>query len=176
MTNYDPQFYQAYYFGGKYLNIVKDDLLGSHEIFKKSEKHFKMDYEINFNAGFLYAFELNWPKEAIERYTRILKNKKTPPYIKSILIKLKYQKGIPLQEVFSLLSEMHSAETDIYLKERLEIDLFSIRTELDLNCLNSKKHLNKCNRTDYYGKAYPQKIDGSYFETKDFTPFQLHTR
>jgi hypothetical protein len=174
MTDYDPLFYQAYLFGGKYLNIVKDDLLGSHEIFKKSEKFYKEDYELNFNAGFLYAFELNWSDLAISRYSRILENPKAPPYIKSIILKLKRKQGIQLPDLYDLLVEMHNNEKDAYLKEKLLTEIYAIKAEIDLSCLNNNQ-LN-CNTRDLDNNFYILNSNGVYSAPKKFKKFKIYEK
>ena len=56
ISTLDPLFLQNYQFGGQYLSIVKDDLVGAKTIFEKGLKAYPNDYNLIFNIAFLYAF------------------------------------------------------------------------------------------------------------------------
>lgn len=54
----DPLFFENYMYGGLYLSIVKDDVLGAAEIFEKGLIYYPDNYNLNYYAGFNYYFEL----------------------------------------------------------------------------------------------------------------------
>src|SRR5690606_9895324 len=85
----DPKFLMAYQFGGQYLNIIKDDLEGSREIFEAGLRIFPNDYRLIRDAAFLYAFELEENQRAAELYERALTFSQAPIYFHSILSKLR---------------------------------------------------------------------------------------
>ena len=153
ITTFDEKFYEAYLFGGKYLNIIKDDLAGADRIFTKSETHFKFDYDLNFNAGFLYAFELNNPKKAIIRYERILDAPHSPKFLKSLVSKLKFKNSNNINEAYlSLLQIYEKEDKSTAFAKKLESDLYGLKATIDLNCLNN--NLSKCSKTDFSGNPY----------------------
>ena len=80
ITDLDPNFYDAFLYGGQYLSIIKDDPLGAESIYKKGLKNFKDDFWLNLNAGYNAFFELDKKKEGINFYTEALKSSNSTKY------------------------------------------------------------------------------------------------
>jgi len=81
ITSLDPQFYEAYLYGGQYLSIVKNDLLGAKKIYEKGLKLFPDNYKLTFNAAFNYTFELKDMKSGHDIWDRINDLPKAPRFI-----------------------------------------------------------------------------------------------
>lgn len=173
ITNLDPNFLEAYQFGGQYLNIGKDDIKGSEAIFDKGLNIFPNNYELNLYSGFLQAFELQNYKKAIKNYSMILYHPKSPPFILSIINKLKYSDTGNLELTYSLVEESLKNARDDYIKSKLLVDLYSLRAMIDLECLNNHSESN-CNKKDLDGNYYIKK-GGNYTAPKDFKKYKLFT-
>ena len=60
---------------------------------------------------------------------------------------------------------------NIFLAERIHNQLYSLKAELDLNCLNSKTR-NKCSMTDFDNILYV--IDNNIYKaSKSWKPFKI---
>ena len=177
IVHLDPKFYAAYLFGGQYLAIVKDDIEGAGYIYKKGLKHYPSDYDLLFNAGFLFAFELDDYKFAIPIYEKLIKMPQAPPYMVTVLHKLKYKgEDLSLKDTFNSLLAIYKTtneEEDKFLHHRLKTDLYRIKAELDLNCLNSNS--NDCDKVDFNGKPYVR-IDGIFQAQEDFEPYDIYKK
>jgi hypothetical protein len=149
----DPNFLSAYRFAGNYLSIIKDDLNGAKEIFDLGLKRFPNDYELLLNAAFLYAFELNDYKVGSALYKKLSTFPQAPDYTKSLANKLDHETHNDLELTFKVVYELWNKTSDkTHLKEKLFNDLYSIRAELDIKCLNENR--GNCNRIDYFGNPY----------------------
>lgn len=169
----DPLFKRNYQFGGQYLNIIKDDLYGAEIIFKKGLEVYPDDFELNFNTGFLYAFELQDYSKAIGVYEHLITLPRSPSYIKSILNKLKFQKTGDLSLAFTLVKKtLENAKSPILI-EKLNADLYAIKATQDLECLNTNQ--DGCEIKDYLGNKYILK-DEKWISKKDFVPYQLFNK
>ena len=177
ITLLDPKFLEAYQFGGKYLNIVKDDLIGSQKIFESGLRHYPNNYDLLFNYAFLMAFEIQDYEKAILAYNKVIEFPQAPEYIKSLILKLKYENSTNPQLVLTLLKELYNKEPDgTYLKEKLEQDILSLQTQVDLNCLNNPKvNLEKCNKISPTGKLYI-KTDNKFISPDRFKEYKFHKR
>lgn len=174
IINLDPKFQMAYEFGGKYLSIVKDDIQGAKIILDLALERFPNSYQVIYSAAFLYAFELKDFERGSQLYEKLLTFPKAPKYLPSLIAKLKYQSGTSLEESFNIVKDFYESETEeSVLKDKLRKDLYAIKAELDLNCLNS--NLGNCERIDYEGNRYVYK-DGSWRSVIPFKKYQLHTR
>lgn len=169
----DPKFYQNYLYGGQFLGIVKDDLEGAKIIYDKGLQQYPDDYQLNFQAGFLYYFEMGDFKNGLKYLSRVESNANAPKYLRSITNKLRFQVDGDLEKIFQLVLINFQTTQDRMLKDRLQNDLYNIRTEIDVKCLNARGK--NCNLTDLEGNAYILK-DGVYTSVKPFTPFRIHTR
>jgi len=169
----DPLFYENYFYGGQFLAIVKDDLEGANIIYEKGLKHYPDDYKLNYNAGFLNYYEMGNYPQGLKYLRKIENNPQAPVFIKSIINKLLLATGVELEEVFQLVLHNFMNTKDEALKNKLQRDLYSLRAEIDLKCLNN--HKPNCNLKDLEGNYYVKR-DEAYFSPKPFVRYQLNKR
>lgn len=166
----DPKFYENYVFGGQYLSIIKDDDIGAKIILDKGLNFFSNDYNLLLIASFHYYFELQQHKEAIKIYKRLITFPQVPRHIISFYSKMISQESVT-EEVFAILKELYEKNKHItFLKNRYHDNLYAIRAELDLFCLNTKK--NNCRSNDFSGFPYLFK-DGKFQAQKKWVPFRV---
>lgn len=169
----DPYFYENYLFGGLFLAIIKDDLEGADFIYDKGLKYYPLDYQLNYNAGFLNYFEMGNAKKGLELFTRIENNPKAPVFLKSIINKLKLETGTDLNTIFKLVLHNYETTQEKTLKEKLRKDLYAIKAEIDLKCLNSK--LLNCDKQDFDGNLY-EFDSGKFKAQKLFNYYRINKR
>jgi hypothetical protein len=169
----DPDFYENYLYGGQFLAIVKDDLEGANVLYAKGVARFPDDYELNFQAGFMNFFEVGDFKTALKYLTKIENHPKAPVFLPSIINKLKYGLNNDLEATFQLVLINYQTTKDKRLKDRLWKDLYSIRAEIDLNCLN-QGHAN-CKYKDLSGVNYI-KNGGTYRAPQEILKYGIKTR
>lgn len=166
----EPKFLAAYLFGGQYLSIIKDDLQGAKDIYERGLKVYPDHYDLNFQAAFHYMFELGTPKKAIPLYEKIQLSPLAPPYLPSLITKIKLSEGTSLQEVYQLLLENYQRiKEGSPSKKIIHTRLYSIKAELDLNCLNESKK--NCSQRDFDGTPYI-KEKGKYQAVKSWAPYR----
>ncbi|GEM_PF-452021 len=188
ITVLDPDFYDAYLFGGQYLSIVKDDDLGAKNIYDKAVVHFPTDYSINFNAAFHYYFELGDPLTSAQLFDKIKYHPSGPSYLPSLTARLIAKSG-DLESAFMLLQDNFTKSKDERIKAKLHNSMYDIRAELDLDCLNntnantnanvavnvSANNKKSCNNKDLDGNLYINQNDngdGKYVAQKKWVPFR----
>ncbi len=154
----DPDFYENYVYGGQFLAIVKDDLEGANVLYSKGILKFPEDYKLNFQAGFMNFYERGDFKTALKYLSKIENHPNSPTFLKSIINKLKYGISNDLEATFQLVHLNYESTKDAHLKERLWKDLYAIRAEIDLNCLNHGQI--NCHYKDFNGNPYIKKTDG----------------
>jgi hypothetical protein len=169
----DPRFYENYLYGGQFLSIVKDDLEGAEVLYQLAMKHYPTDYALNFHAGFMNYFEKGDFKRALFYLEKIQGHPRAPVFLGSIINKLTFGVNDDLQATWDLVLANYETTKSPYLKQRLAEDLYAIRSEIDLNCLNQKK-LN-CRDRDLNGKPYINE-NGIFRSSKLFVPFGIKTR
>jgi hypothetical protein len=173
IANLDPLFYNNYYFGATYLGIIKDDLFGAEDIFLHGLNHFINDYKLTYNLAFLYIFEMNDLEKGEITLEKLNKTHPTRDTLKSLLLKIKKSNNYPLESIFNDLYELYLKSTDEFLKERLRNDLYSIKAEIDLKCLNNCKSNCICSKIDYFNNFYI--YSNSKWESKfKFNKFELY--
>ncbi len=173
ISTLDPLFYQNYLYGGQFLSIIKDDLEGAKIIFDKGLSKFPDDYQLNFHNGFMHYFEMGDFENGLKYLSTIESNPRAPIFLKSITNKLRFHIDGKLDKAFELVLLNYQATENEMLRERLRKDLYSIRAQLDLECLNGKGSY--CNIRDFDGNPY-QLLKGVYKTVKPFTPFRIRTR
>lgn len=182
ISKIDPSFYENYLFGGQYLSVIKDDLQGAKEIYEKGLKSFPEDFWLNYHAAFHYYFELHDTKKALGRYEKIQDHPeaKSIPYLSSLIARLKSEVG-DLPAAYELIRILYeNTEKDSLLKEKYFENLYNIKAEIDLHCLNSQeekveKKKEECNREDLEGQPYVRK-EGRFIASKEWQLFRSHKR
>jgi hypothetical protein len=169
----DPLFLMNYKFGGQYLSIIKDDLKGAEYIYNKGLQAYPEDFDLLFNFAFLQAIEIQNFEKAISLYKRIQFHPRSPNYISSLIAKLTYSKNGSLDEVFMIVQDMYKNTKNKRIKLKLENDLYAIKAEIDLKCLNSSGI--RCDQRDFHNDKYKLK-DGTYFSSKPFTKYKLNIK
>lgn len=169
----DPRFYENYLFGGQYLSIVKDDLLGAVDLLTKGISYYPLDYKLRYHLGFTYFYELGDAKNGAKWLETIQNDPKAPTFIKSIVSKLKLEEEKDYDATILILKDLLQTTKDKYLKDRLVKDLYAIKAERDLNCLNSAKK--DCDKIDQDGTPY-LKQNGKYISQKKFSPFKINKK
>jgi len=169
----DPYFYENYLYGGQFLAIIKDDLEGANVLYTKGVEFYPNDYDLNFHAGFMNYYEKGDLKTALKFFSRIENHPRLPIFMRSIINKLKYGLSNDLEATFKLVLFNYESSKDKTLKERLLNDLYAIRAEIDLACLNQGKK--ECNYKDIFGKAYIKKKD-IYLAPREFLKYGVKIR
>ncbi len=169
----DPNFYENYLYGGQFLNVVKDDLLGADIIYTKGIKVFPNDYQLNYFAGIMNYFEIGNNRKGYDYLVKIQSHPKAPVFIRSIVNKLALARGATLEDIYQLVLHHYEATPDSTLKNKLRSDLFTIKAEIDLKCLNRGKE--NCDRKDLNGDYYLKDAEG-YKTSKMFLPYRINKR
>lgn len=170
ISTLDPRFYENYLFGGQFLAIAKDDLDGANEIYRKGIKYYPNDYQLNYHAGFLNYYEIGDFKQGLQYLEKIKDHPKAPAYIQSIINKLQYEISDDPTLALKLLHQNYTETEEITLKNKLARDIYSLKAQIDLNCLNSGKK--DCERKDAEGNPYLFS-EGKYHSLKQYAPYRL---
>jgi len=174
ITTLDPKFEDAYQFGGRYLYIVKDDILGGKDILENGVKNYPNNYFINFDLGFLNTFELQDYQSGFLYFDKIKDHPFAPTNIKSILVKIKFSLDQNLEDTFQLVLDIYNKESNESIKYKLFRELYAIKAMIDLNCLNTSNNPNKnCSMSDYEGAPYLYN-GKNYQAAKNYKEFKLH--
>ncbi len=174
ISELDPLFYENYLYGGQFLFVVKDDLEGASFIFEKGLKIFPDDYNLNYNAGFMYYFEKQDFYNGLKKMEKIQFHPKAPNYFSSIVNKLKIETGsIDLKTLFTLVYNQYLTSPDDSLKEKLFKDLYAIKAEIDLKCLNNNNQ--NCDHFDFNKNRYINK-KGVFHTQTPFQPYRIKKR
>lgn len=171
MATLDPLFYENYLFGGQYLAIVKDDLEGAAIIYDKGLRQYPDDYRLIFNAGYLNYYEMGNFQRGKELLQRIVDHPKAPDYLRSIINKISASSGENLEEVFELVKVNFDESPPGPLREKLASELYAIRAEIDLRCLDGGG--TDCRRTDLDGIPYGYR-DGKHRSPKKFQRYRIN--
>jgi hypothetical protein len=170
ISTLDPYFYENYVWGGQFLSIVKDDLLGAVKLMERGIQFYPDDYRLNYNLGFTYYFELGDYKKGVVFLEKVKNHPKAPHFIHSLIMKMKIETGFDYNIVLSLIYDLMMGTPDEALKTKLSADFHSLKAERDLICLNSGK--TDCETLDAYGVPYV-KIFGKFHSQTPFIPYRL---
>ncbi len=173
ISELDPLFYQNYLWGGQYLSIVKDDLEGASEIYGRGLIHFPNDYKLNFNNGFNYYFELGEFEKGLYYLKKIVNHPDLPDPLKHVINKLEFETSGDYDTALNFLILSYEQNSDETIRKKLLAEIYSLKAEKDLNCLN-KGELG-CDKNDAEGIPYVFK-NGTYKAHKEFTPFRIHKK
>ncbi len=167
----DPQFKRNYVDGGRYLSIIKDDIIGSIDLLKKGFHLFPEDYDINSQLGFIYAFETDRYKDSAFHYKVIRHHAKSSRFIESLITKLRHQEKPDPKVLLNIIEHQIVSLKDEIILKKLKFDLKLVQQEVDLECLNNS--LNSCNTLDPWGNTYPVKDNTFTYFDKDKV-YKLH--
>ncbi len=170
ISDLDPNFYENYLWGGQYLAIVKDDLIGAVALMEKGVAKFPEDYRLNYNLGFTYYFELNEYEKGLTLLDKIKNHPKAPVFIPSLVVKLKVETGFDINAALAVIFDLMTNTNDESLKAKLSRDFHALKSERDLVCLNNKKP--NCETTDAFGMPYV-KIGEVYHSQTPFMPYRM---
>jgi hypothetical protein len=173
ISDLDPLFYQNYLYGGLYLSVVKDDPKSGIKIFEKGLVHYSEDYKLRFNIGFTYYFDLGDYKNGLAHLKHIQQNSELPIPMRSVIAKLELQTTLDYDLAFSMVNENYQNTTDPNIRQKLFLDLYSIKAEKDLKCLNMRQ--TSCQRVDLEGKPYILK-GAIFISAKPFKRFRVKIR
>lgn len=166
----DPLFYENYVWGGQYLSIVKDDLLGAVKLMEKGTEFFPHDYKLLSGLGFTYYFELGDYEKGLTYMERVQNHPKAPSYFPSIVMKLKAELGFDINVLIDRIVELINVTKDEAFKKRLTSDYHALKSERDITCLNSGN--DNCDLVDAHGHHYV-KIGEKYYTRTSFIPYRL---
>ena len=197
----DPKFIENYLYGGQYLSVIKDDDIGARVLFEKGLATYPDHLHLLYYAGSHYLIELNDKENALKCYEKIYYDPKTPAHIRLIVSRLKAEAGY-LEESLRLMQQLYEdAPPDTPLKRAYKERLYSIKTEVDLQCLNNEqlsenpaqteRHVSsqvravsseapypaskKCPRVDLFGDPYIKR-NGVYHAPREWKKFQIHSK
>lgn len=158
----DPYFYENYHFGGKYLSIVKDDLLGARDIYERGLEFYPNDFWLRFNNGFNYYFEMEEKEPGVRNFSVIEKHPKVAqfaPYLPTMLARMRAERGEKKLAYDMLLEVYQNTDQESIFKERQKRRLYDLKAAIDLSCLNRGEE--NCDKRDFKGRPYILK-DGEY--------------
>ena len=125
ITNVQPRFKLAYESGAQFLAIAVDDREGARLIFEKGLKLYPNNWKLNFDAAYLYLWELKDAERASELLYQAMKNG-GPEYLPSLVASIYSEIG---QAQFarhllmdSLQKELHPGVRDRLLERLKEVD------------------------------------------------------
>jgi hypothetical protein len=169
ISKLDPLFYENYAFGAPYLSIVKDDLEGASLIYKKGLALFPNDYQLLKDASFHFYFEMKDLDMSYDLYNRLKKFPNLSPVTMGTLSRLEANRG-NLHEALLMLTDMQKKyPTDTAVGNKVYEFRYSIKAEIDLECLNT--HPNQCERSDLDNTPYIKTASG-FKAQKEWTPYR----
>jgi hypothetical protein len=166
----DPMFYENFNWGGRYLSIIKDDLLGAVDIYKRGLRNFPNDYRLNQGIGFTYYFELDEPKIGLPYLEKIMDDPQAPPFYRSIVNKLRLSLSFDYDAALMFLQDLSLKTRDPVFQKKISVDIYAVKAERDLKCLNSAQL--GCEKQDADGNDYVIK-ESRYYSAKFFKPYRL---
>jgi hypothetical protein len=166
----DPNFYEAYRYGGQYLMIVKDDLVGANDLMNKGLSFFPTDYHLNWQLGFLHAIEKQDPASSFVYFDKIKNHPLKPAFFDSFFTKILAQ-SFGANEAFQVAFELWKKYPDgDQTKDRLSRYLYSLKAKIDLDCLNG--NLTGCQSADFNGTPYLHQ-NGEWFAAEKVEDLKL---
>jgi hypothetical protein len=173
ISELDPLFLKNYQFGGQYLSIIKDDLKGAADHMEKGLIHYPDDYILNFNLGFLYAIELDKYEIAVSFLEKASESSLAPTNISTLIAKVKFMASGDPEQTYLFLNTLLETTQDQLVIDKLKSDLYSLKAEIDLGCLNNSQE--GCSQLDYEGEKYIFK-NGVYKARKTYKKYKLYKK
>ncbi len=175
ISTLEPLFYENYVYGGVYLSIIKDDVEGAADIYELGLKSYKNDFWLNYNSAFNDYFELQKKESALIKYKVALQSPLAKVYAKhlpSLVSRIQAETG-GLEEAYMLLLSHYNNTPEGNLKSKLRENLYGLKAEIDLDCLNNKE--GHCSTVDLNGNPYLL-INEKYEAQKKWTKFRTRKR
>lgn len=170
IADLEPELYVNYLYGGQFLSIIKDDLEGAAELYERGLTLFPEDYRLNYNAGFNYYFEMGDFEKGLPKLEKLLKHPKVHWTIKFLVNKLRFEISNEYDAALEFLKFNITQTEDLALKKKLAQDIYSLKAERDLICLNEKK--SNCERRDAEGFPYKYR-NGKWISEKTYNPYKI---
>ncbi|MBT3583320.1 MAG: hypothetical protein HN509_00320 [Halobacteriovoraceae bacterium] len=175
IVSLDPKFYEGYLYGGLYLSIIKNDPLAAEIIYDKGIEAYPEDLRLVYNAGFNAYYELGDHQKGIRIFKSIAKlpgvHKKLP-LLGSTLSKMASSSG-NLEGAYLIVKNAYAMETVEKFKMRYRVQLYALKAELDLKCLNSSD-AKDCSLRDQNGESYLRNSSGSYYAKTAWKPHRIN--
>ena len=152
ISKLDPLFYENYNLGGQYLMVVKDDLVGADQLMRRGLEFYPEDVSLNWHMGFLWAYEMRDTKKAYPFFATVSNKPNRPAMFDNMFARLKAEVFGARDAYEFALESWRKLPIDSPLKQRLEVNLYSLKAEIDLACLNENKI--GCEKMDFEGKPY----------------------
>jgi hypothetical protein len=172
IADMDPYFYENYLHGGMYLSIVKDDPLGASELFERGLNYYPADYRLNYNMGYNLVFEIGNKEKGLKYFEKILHDKNLPSYFPSLINKLRFEVHGDYEAAMIFLKNRLDQTQDSYIQKKIRAEIYALKTEKDLNCLNRRQK--NCNRLDDDGEPYQIDKDKIWFAKKNVRKYRLN--
>lgn len=172
ISEIDPRFYVNYNFGALYLSIIKDDIEGASFLYKKGLEAYPNDFNLLKNSSFHFYYEAQDYNTA-KKILSVLKNHpKVNPMMLSTLARIEANKG-NTDDAFQILLDAYNSLSDKknLLGEKIYGNLYAIKSEKDLNCLNNFK--DNCSLVDLNGEPYFLSRHGKYKAKRNWQPFRV---
>jgi hypothetical protein len=166
----DAKFYENYLFGSQYLMVIKNDVPGAEDILKRGLEVYPEDFQLNWRMGYLQAIEKGDPKASFPYYHRVRHHRGRPFIFDSIYAKVVTQTLGSDESFLIIKSQWQDLQDGDPLKERLQLQLYSLKAKKDLSCLNDKK--GACDKLDFEGNPYYM-ANGVWVSQKPLTPTVL---
>lgn len=174
ISDLEPKFYENYQVGAVWLSIVKDDLEGASEIYMRGLKEYPNDYFLLKNAAFHFEFEVGDSKKAHEIYTKLRIHPQVDALVLGIATRLETEFGSK-EIAFTLLKSHYDnlPERENVFRKLLSENLYALKAEIDLECLNSKR--TGCSNLDFNGNPYVY-FQGYFTAKETWKPFRLNRK
>lgn len=170
ISQLDPYFYQNYSWGGQYLSIIKDDVLGAVNLLEKGIIYYPKDYKLLSTLGFTYYYEMGDYKNGSKYLEQILDYPQAPSFYKSLVSKMKLEQNHDYDAEILFLQGFLKDTEDKILRAKLQSEIYAVKAEKDLICLN--RNIGGCERVDAYGNSYFVR-NGKYHSREAFRPYRL---
>jgi tetratricopeptide (TPR) repeat protein len=170
ISQLDPLFYENYMWGGRYLSIIKDDVLGATKLLERGILYYPTDYKLLSTLGFAYFYELEDYPNGIKHLEKIINSPEAPVYFKSLVSKMKLEQKLDYDAELLFIQGFLKETRDKNLHRKLTQDFYSLKAERDLKCLNNR--LGGCDQRDARNAPYVL-INGKYHSQTAFMPYRL---
>jgi hypothetical protein len=170
IASLDPLFYENYAWGGLYLSIVKDDLIGASVIYEKGLTYYPDDFKLNYYVGFNYYFEQGDFKKGLHYLSKVKNHPEAPRFIKMLINKLTFETTKNHDVALSFLRFEYDKAKDPTLKRKLVADIYALQADRDIECLTSGKK--DCSLKDAEGNPYLFS-KGKWISAKPYKKYQI---